>query len=361
MRNRVRSDRFKKYRIITMCILLLFLCAGCGQKQNRMDDTESESSKEETEGTAGDQNGQENGEENGEDGTTVEETGDLTGKKAGICMPDTLRERWTADAKQIRAQLEEQGCEVLEGFADSAQKQQEQIEDMIDQKVQLLIVAPVECDGLAEALNRAADERIFVISYDEVIMDTDALDYFVMFNHYQAGRMQGTYIAEHVPTAEGQKAKEQLTTVQVITEKGSKLSSKAMYQGLEDELAISLEDRVTLTQSDERREAAVTVEQSLFSEKSENGDEAALRLSLCRQNGQRPTGNAEHAIVYQNTEKEARTAAILAQMLLSGQPAKNVVKKLQEQDFECFYNNKSYDNGTGLIPGFLISSEFVKD
>ncbi len=290
------------------------------------------------------------------------EEGTLTGKTIGICMPETEQERWQEDAKQIKMRLEDKGCKVMTEFAENAEKQKDQIETMLVKKAQLLIIAPVESDGLAEVLNKAADQGISVISYDEVIMDTDAVDYYVMFNHYQAGRMQGAYIAERFPIADGQRRATQNMTVQVLTERENSLSAKAMYQGLEDELLLSLEEtKILLTQNGEGMDAPVKVRQSQCQESQEREAATLLQVGLCRQNHQRPATDSEEMVVYQDTANEALAVSIVAETMLMDQNIEKAVKALQDQKFECFYNTQSYDNGTGIIPGFLISSEPLKD
>ena len=62
--------------------------------------------------------------------------------------------------------------------------QASQIENMIANGDQLLVVASIDGDSLGTVLAQAKEANIPVISYDRLIMNTDAISYYATFDNY---------------------------------------------------------------------------------------------------------------------------------------------------------------------------------
>lgn len=56
------------------------------------------------------------------------------------------------------------------------------------------MIAPVDAYGLNDVLEQAYEKSIPVISYDQLIMDTDKINYYVTFDTRKAGKMVGDSI-----------------------------------------------------------------------------------------------------------------------------------------------------------------------
>jgi len=119
------------------------------------------------------------------------------GKKVGISMPGTDEHDWESEAAYLAGVLEAAGMVASYQFAEDAAAQARQIESMLDDGCEALVIAPVD-DGtaLAEVLAKADKAKAFVISYGEIIRDSDAVDYGVLFDSRAAGRMQGACIRD---------------------------------------------------------------------------------------------------------------------------------------------------------------------
>ena len=59
-----------------------------------------------------------------------------------------------------------------------------QVENMIANGDELLVVASIEGDSLGTVLAQAKENNIPVISYDRLIMNTDAISYYATFDNY---------------------------------------------------------------------------------------------------------------------------------------------------------------------------------
>ena len=115
----------------------------------------------------------------------------------GVAMPTQDLQRWNQDGENMKAQLEEKGYTVdLQYAGNDVQTQVSQIENMIANGDQLLVIASIEGDSLGTVLAQAKEAEIPVISYDRLIMNTDAVSYYATFDNYLVGKTQGQYIVD---------------------------------------------------------------------------------------------------------------------------------------------------------------------
>ncbi len=122
---------------------------------------------------------------------------DVEGSLVGVTMPTRSSERWIADGDNVKAALEELGYEVsLEYAEDKIPTQVEQIENQIAQGARVLIVAAIDGTALTTQLEQAQEQGIKVISYDRLIRDTEAVDYYASFDNYKVGVQQATSLLQ---------------------------------------------------------------------------------------------------------------------------------------------------------------------
>ena len=74
--------------------------------------------------------------------------------------------------------------------------QMSQIEDMIQTGADVIVVAAINGDSLGTVLGEAQAKNIPVIAYDRMILNTDAVSYYVSFDNYETGVIQGEYIRD---------------------------------------------------------------------------------------------------------------------------------------------------------------------
>ncbi len=115
-------------------------------------------------------------------------------KKIGISMPTQSLERWNRDGEYLKAQFDAAGYETMLTYSDNKNDQQvNDIDNMISWGADLLIVAAIDGDGLNTVMDRAAEAGIPVISYDRLI-GNDAVTYYISFDNYTVGTLQGRFI-----------------------------------------------------------------------------------------------------------------------------------------------------------------------
>ena len=117
--------------------------------------------------------------------------------KVGISMPTKDLQRWNQDGDYRASQLEALGYEVdLKYAAIDVETQVAQIESMINSGCDVLIIAAIESSSLGDALDMADEAGVAVIAYDRLIYESNDVDYYVTFNNYMVGQLQGDYIAD---------------------------------------------------------------------------------------------------------------------------------------------------------------------
>ena len=113
----------------------------------------------------------------------------------GIAMPETHVERWVRDGAELKESAEAKGFRAEVAFADGDQsKQNKQIEDFVTKGADLIIVGAIN-EGAAEAVAKAKEEGVSILSYDRLITNSDAYEYYITFDNFKVGVEQGTAIA----------------------------------------------------------------------------------------------------------------------------------------------------------------------
>jgi len=112
----------------------------------------------------------------------------------GIAMPETHVERWVKDGNQLKAEAEKKGYRAVVQWANADQPtQNQQIEGFLNQGAKALIVGNINT-GVNSVIARAKKDKVVVIAYDRIIQQSKDYDYFITFNNYKVGTLQGEAI-----------------------------------------------------------------------------------------------------------------------------------------------------------------------
>lgn len=116
----------------------------------------------------------------------------------GIVLPTKDEPRWVQDEQRFKDALSgsEYTTEILFSQGSSA-KEKENVETLINKGIEVLIICPHDGNAAAAAVEAAKKEGITVISYDRLITNTDAVDYYVTFDSIAVGAAQGQYLIDN--------------------------------------------------------------------------------------------------------------------------------------------------------------------
>lgn len=115
----------------------------------------------------------------------------------GVVLPTKDEPRWIQDETRFRDAFQKAGYDVQILFSqgDSA-KEKANVESLINQGVKVIIICPHDATAAAAAAAEARAAGIKVVSYDRLIRDTDAVDYYVTFDSVSVGEAQAQYLVD---------------------------------------------------------------------------------------------------------------------------------------------------------------------
>ncbi len=116
----------------------------------------------------------------------------------GIVLPTKDEPRWIQDETRFTDALNAAGYDVEILFSQgSSAKEKENVESLITKGIKVLIICPQDGTAAAAAAEAARQAGVKVISYDRLIRDTDAVDYYVTFDSIAVGAQQAQYLVDH--------------------------------------------------------------------------------------------------------------------------------------------------------------------
>ena len=326
----------------------------------------------------------------GEKKTDSQTTNSDTKKTIGIAMPTKELERWNSDGESLKSQFEKAGYKVDLRFSENnADKQNEDISGMLSDGVDLLLIAAVDGSTLSDTLAGAKEKNIPVVAYDRLIMNTDALTYYISFDNLTVGKLQGEYVRDQLhlisTTTEyniefvagdegdnnaryffngaydvlkpyvdngtlhilsGKNAFEQVATIGWATENAEKNMKETLASYYNDDKSLD----IVLCANDS---TALGVANALASDykggntpiiTGQDGDIANLKNIV---------DGKQSMTVYKNVNDEAAVAFGVCKMLLDGGIP---TAKLTESfgDVKVNYDSESYNNGVKYIQSYLL-------
>lgn len=248
--------------ILASVVFSAILFAGCGNKEateaasqgektvieedgeeEQQDEKEAteESKKKEEEKVSESSESEEKTTEENEETTETEEA-----KVVAVLLPD---EDQASDGEMLRTELEAAGYEAKVLYADNnGATQAEQISEMAEEEVSAFVIDPADAYALTDALAAAKEKSIPVFSYDDLIMDSDAVSYYVTFNTREIGQALGNAIIENKGL---EKAKEENKSYNIEFLMGSTddIKSLYLYNGVMEVLQPYLDDGTLVCQS----------------------------------------------------------------------------------------------------------------
>ncbi len=126
---------------------------------------------------------------------------DLNAKlKIGFAMDTLKEERWVRDKEAFEAHCKKMNVDCVITVADNkADKQANDVENLLTQGIDVLVIAPHDADQAASMVDNAKAKGVPVISYDRLI-NSDKIDLYISHQVPVIGRMMAEYALQKVPT-----------------------------------------------------------------------------------------------------------------------------------------------------------------
>jgi len=121
----------------------------------------------------------------------------------GIVLPTNSEPRWSREGECFAELVKDKYAAEIMYSQRSSDLERTNIDSLINKGMKVLIISTPESTAAASAIEQAKKNGVTVICYDRLILNTDAVDYFVTFNFIEVGKAQGQYLIDK--TAPGSK------------------------------------------------------------------------------------------------------------------------------------------------------------
>lgn len=140
----------------------------------------------------------------GEDSTGGFEAGSVI----GVALPDKTSENWVLAGDLFTNGLTDAGYEPDVQYAPASNtvaEQQNQITSMITNGAKVIIIGAKDGSQLSAQVEAAKAEGVTVIAYDRLILNTESVDYYLAFDNYKVGQLQGQALLDGLAERKGDK------------------------------------------------------------------------------------------------------------------------------------------------------------
>jgi len=134
---------------------------------------------------------------NNDAGSNNDGGGSSSGGLVGISMPTQSSERWIKDGNTLKDILEDRGYDVdLQYAEDDIPTQLQQIEAMLTRGAKVLVIAAIDASTLVPVLDAAGRDGVYIIAYDRLLVDTDAVSFYATFDNVKVGELQAQSLVD---------------------------------------------------------------------------------------------------------------------------------------------------------------------
>lgn len=289
----------------------------------------------------------------------------------GISMPTKSLERWNRDGSYLKEQFEKAGYNVLLTYSDNDNNQQNNdIANMLAENIDLLIVAAIDGEALAQTLADAKDQNVPVIAYDRMITNSDAVNYYVSFDNYTVGVLQAQYVIDKLDLANagfffngaydtlktyidagtlkipsGKTTFEQVATPAWSTDTAMENFQNTLASYYSDGTVLD----IALCSNDS---TAMGVAKAITSDYAGSNTPLVTGQDGDIANLQNIVDGVQTMTVYKNVADEAGVTLVLAQALLAGETIDASLCDKFAVEAAC--NTTDYSNGTTAATSFLL-------
>lgn len=317
-------------------------------------------------------------------GSGEEASGFEAGSTIGVALPDKTSENWVLAGQLFTDGLEEAGFTADVQYAPASNtvaEQQNQIQAMVTGGAKVIIIGAKDGKQLATQVQAAKDAGAYVIAYDRLIENTDALDYYVAFDNFKVGQLQGEALLEGLEERSDHEAP---YNVELFSGSADDANSAVFFEGAMDVLQPKIDDG-TLNVVSGQTEIAQTATEGWLAENAQNrmdtiltgsyggdtmldgvlspNDTLARAIITSVQQAGKPvpvvTGQDSEVESVKSIMEGIQYSTINKDTTLLVEQAIKMVGQLQAGEEVDVNDTEQYDNGVKVVPSYLLDPVIV--
>ncbi|MGG7464069.1 substrate-binding domain-containing protein [Plantibacter sp. YIM 135347] len=300
----------------------------------------------------------------------------------GVALPSKTSENWVLAGGLFEDGLKKAGFKgdvQYAGASTTVKDQQDQISSMITKGAKVIIIGAADGGQLATQAKAAHDAGAVVIAYDRLILNTENVDYYVAYDNFKVGELQGQALLD------GMKAKKATGpyTIELFSGSSDDANSKVFFDGAMSVLqpAIDKGDVVvgsgqtdikqTATAGWKAENAQSRMDSLLTSTYGSKELDGVLSpndtLARAIITSVKAAGKSIPIVTGQDSEVESVKSIMAGEQYstinkdtraLVDQAIK-MTQQLQKGEKVDVNDDKSYDNGKKIVPAYLLAPVIV--
>ncbi|MEL4319854.1 sugar-binding protein [Leifsonia sp. YIM 134122] len=318
-------------------------------------------------------------------GSTEAASGFAADSAIGVALPDKTSENWVLAGGLFEDGLKEAGFKADVQYAPASNtvaEQQNQISSMVTNGAKVIVIGAKDGKQLGTQLQQAADAGVKIIAYDRLIENTPNVDYYVAFDNFKVGQLQGQALLEGLEKRSGHAAP---WNIELFSGSPDDANAAVFFNGAMDVLQPKIDDG-TLKVVSGQTEVAQTATQGWEAENAQSRMDTLLTgnyTSTTLDGVLSPNDTLARAIITsvkqagkdiskitvtgQDSEVESVKSIMAGEQystinkdtsLLVEQTIK-MIGQLQKGEEVEVNDTEQYDNGVKVVPAYLLAPVIV--
>ncbi|MGO2745270.1 substrate-binding domain-containing protein [Microbacterium sp.] len=326
------------------------------------------------------------GERGGDSGTDAaeESAGFPADSTIGIALPDKTSENWVLAGQLFTDGLKDAGFKPDVQYAPASNtvaEQQNQIQAMVTNGAKVIVIGAKDGKQLATQVQAAKDAGAYVIAYDRLIENTEAVDYYVAFDNFKVGQLQGQALLDGLAERAGHDAP---YNIELFSGSPDDANSGVFFNGAMDVLQPAIDDG-TLVVVSGQTEIAQTATEGWLPENAQNrmdtlltgsysgdtvidgvlspNDTLARAVITSVQQAGKPvpvvTGQDSEVESVKSIMEGVQYSTINKDTALLVEQTIKMIEQLQKGEEVDVNDTEQYDNGSKIVPSYLLDPVIV--
>jgi putative multiple sugar transport system substrate-binding protein len=301
----------------------------------------------------------------------------------GVALPDKTSENWVLAGDLFTNGLQDAGFTADVQYApanNTVPEQQNQITSMVTNGAKVIIIGAKDGAQLSSQVEAAKDAGAYVIAYDRLILNTEAVDYYLAFDNFKVGQAQGQALldglAEKYPDVDKY-------NIELFAGSPDDNNAGVFFDGAMDVLQPKIDDG-TLTVVSGQTDFEQVVTQGWLAQNAQSRMDTILQgnyegkdlhgvlspndnLARAVIESVRADGRDLPVVTGQDSEVESVKSIVAGEQYMTiykdtralVAAAIDMVKALQAGEDPEVNDTESYDNGVKVVPSFLLEPKVV--